>query len=573
MEDNESKPEETGAEKPQSGMPKASALTLLKKHSLLYGVIAVLAVMLCLSVFTDVFEFTGGAVSGEKVKLDFYVMSQCPYGTQVEDAIAPVLEKLGDSVDFSINFIASDNGDGTFDSLHGQPEVDEDLRQVCAMKLAPEKYVDYIICQNKDIRNAGSNWQACAADAGIDVEEMKTCSEGAEGKALLSASIKKAEAVDAQGSPTIFVNGNAYNSGRDSLAFQRELCKSLRTHPECASTPECAADADCTAEQDKDGKCNAGKCSYTEPAQFDVVVVNDAKCGTACDTTGVLTTTRTLFKGANIRTADVSSDEGKKLVADLGLQKAPAYLFSSAVTESAAWKAKPTLASAFEQKGEWLKLLDEAVGATYWIDAKARAEYVKSLGVVLGDNKPTVNLFVMSQCPYGVQAEDALKPVLDALGTIIEFRLNYIASASGDGFQSLHGQAEVDEDIRQVCAAKIAPNKYLNYIACQNKDAKNVGSNWEKCAVESGIDKSALKACAEGPEGKGLLSASIKQANLFGATGSPTINIDGEDYGGARTASAMQAAICAAFDGVKPEGCKAVFTDAAVAAPTGGCGV
>ena len=46
--------------------------------------------------------------SGEKVKLDFYIMSQCPYGTQVEDAIKPVLDKLGDSVDFSLNYISTD---------------------------------------------------------------------------------------------------------------------------------------------------------------------------------------------------------------------------------------------------------------------------------------------------------------------------------------------------------------------------------------------------------------------------------------------------------------------------------
>ena len=148
-------------------------------------------------------------------------MSQCPYGTQVEDAIAPVLEKFGDSVDFSVNFIAGDNGDGTFDSLHGQPEVDEDIRQVCAMKLSPKNYMKFIVCQNKDIRNAAANAEACAEEAGIDVDALKTCAEGAEGKALLSESIKKSEAVQASGSPTIKLNGVDYNSGRDATSLQR----------------------------------------------------------------------------------------------------------------------------------------------------------------------------------------------------------------------------------------------------------------------------------------------------------------------------------------------------------------
>ncbi|MEM4398034.1 MAG: hypothetical protein QW757_05425, partial [Candidatus Woesearchaeota archaeon] len=61
--------------------------------------------------------------SGKKAKLDFYVMSQCPYGVQVENAIKPVLDKLGDAVDFSVNFIATDLGNGNFQSLHGNNEV------------------------------------------------------------------------------------------------------------------------------------------------------------------------------------------------------------------------------------------------------------------------------------------------------------------------------------------------------------------------------------------------------------------------------------------------------------------
>ena len=83
------------------------------------------------------------------VKVDFYVMSQCPYGTQVEDAIKPVLDKLGKAVDFSINFIATDLGGGKFSSLHGQGEVDENIRQLCAVKYYPNTYMDYIVCRNR----------------------------------------------------------------------------------------------------------------------------------------------------------------------------------------------------------------------------------------------------------------------------------------------------------------------------------------------------------------------------------------------------------------------------------------
>ena len=157
-------------------------------------------------------------------------------------------------------------------------------------------------------------------------------------------------------------------------------------------------------------------------------------------------------------------------------------------------------------------MLDEAVGASHWIDEKARADELKSLGITLGDNKPTLNLFVMSQCPFGVSAEQALKPVTDLFGDKIDFQLDYIVSETAPGiFSSLHYQPETDENIRQLCAKKLDAEKYMDYIACQNEDYKNVGSNWEKCATEAGINKVALKTCSEGTEGKALLSASAKR--------------------------------------------------------------
>ena len=566
--DNEPENQELKADTPKIGDKKS--LFGEKKHFALYGVIAVLVVLLGAGLFTGV--FTGKAVSEGTAKLDFYVMSQCPYGTQVEDAIAPVLEKFGDSVDFSVNFIAGDNGDGTFDSLHGQPEVDEDIRQVCAMKLSPKNYMKFIVCQNKDIRNAAANAEACAEEAGIDVDALKTCAEGAEGKALLSESIKKSEAVQASGSPTIKLNGVDYNSGRDATSFTKAICQNLKDHPECASMPECTADAECIAQPDKDGKCVAEKCTYTDPVQFDFIVVNDRTC-TSCDPTAAIQTSMKLFKGLQLRQVDISTEEGKKLVSDFGLKFVPSYLFGSKVTETPSWTANPNLQTAFEKKGEWYKLLDEAVGASHWIDEKARADELKSLGITLGDNKPTLNLFVMSQCPFGVSAEQALKPVTDLFGDKIDFQLDYIVSETAPGiFSSLHGQPETDENIRQLCAKKLDAEKYMDYIACQNEDYKNVGSNWEKCATEAGINKVALKTCSEGTEGKALLSASAKKAAMFGAGGSPTIVMDGEAYKGDRTPAAFQAALCSAFDAAPAECATALASTGATATSAAGTG-
>ena len=44
-------------------------------------------------------------------KLEFFIMSKCPYGVQVEKAVAPVLAKLGDNVDFHVAYIGQKQGD------------------------------------------------------------------------------------------------------------------------------------------------------------------------------------------------------------------------------------------------------------------------------------------------------------------------------------------------------------------------------------------------------------------------------------------------------------------------------
>ncbi|MFA5888255.1 MAG: thioredoxin domain-containing protein, partial [Candidatus Nanoarchaeia archaeon] len=484
---NEPENHELKADTPKIGDKKS--LFGEKKHFALYGVIAVLVILLGVSVFSGKFDFTGKAVSEGTAKLDFYVMSQCPYGTQVLDAIAPVLEKFGDSVDFSVNFIANDNGDGTFDSLHGQPEVDENIRQLCAIKLAPKNYMDYIVCQNKDIKNAAANAESCAEEAGIDFNELNACFEGVEGKTLLSASVAKSEAVGASGSPTIKVNGEDYNSGRDAASFTRAICQNLKGNSNCESMPECTADAECTAQPDKDGKCVDEKCAYSDPVQFEVVVVNDKTCA-SCDPTGILARTRELFKGANIRTVDVSSDEGKKLVSDLQLKFVPAFLFGSKVTESYTWTALPQLQTSFEQKGEWYKLLDEAVGASHWIDAKAQAEFMKSLGVTAGDNKPQIDFYVMSYCPWGNQAEEAIEPVYNLLKGKADFKPHYVFYSNYQGvgpgycldaeskYCSMHGVQEANQDIREMCVAKYeGMDAWFNFATDMNTKCSSTNAD------------------------------------------------------------------------------------------------
>jgi len=171
-----------------------------------------------------------------QVEFDLYVMSQCPYGVQMEDALKPVMGALRENVKLDINFIASENG-GVFSSMHGQQEVEGDIIHLCAKKYYPATYLDFIYCQNKNPRNFKRTINECAAQSNMDAEKIASCSESQEGQELLSASIKEADSAGARGSPTMYINNNPYNGGRDSASLFNAICSAFTQKPKACGEP------------------------------------------------------------------------------------------------------------------------------------------------------------------------------------------------------------------------------------------------------------------------------------------------------------------------------------------------
>ncbi|HEX5062617.1 MAG TPA: hypothetical protein VFV99_24765 [Kofleriaceae bacterium] len=179
------------------------------------------------------------------------------------------------------------------------------------------------------------------------------------------------------------------------------------------------------------------------------------------------------------------------------------------------------------------------------------------------DQPAKLEFFVMSKCPYGVQVEKAVAPVLAKLGGNVDFHLTFIGQKQGDELSSMHGPSEVAGDIAQLCARDVAPDKYMNMIACQNEDPSHVDTNWDSCGKRAGIDTSAVKSCID-TKGKQLLAASFDEAEKRGATGSPTMFLNGKPYSGGRKTNDFLRAICNSFDSKKPAECQTIPTPVAV---------
>ncbi len=164
--------------------------------------------------------------------------------------------------------------------------------------------------------------------------------------------------------------------------------------------------------------------------------------------------------------------------------------------------------------------------------------------------KPKVNLFVMSFCPYGNLAEDTIKPVIDLLGDKVEWNLNYVVSVNGTTISSLHGQPETDQNVRELCVQDLYDSaKMWDFILYVNENCGSNGSCWEAGANSLGIDTALVSTCLT-ERTLELMSAEAKIAGEFGAQASPTFFINGTkdnsiySYG---NPNAVKEAICSAF--------------------------
>ena len=148
--------------------------------------------------------------------------------------------------------------------------------------------------------------------------------------------------------------------------------------------------------------------------------------------------------------------------------------------------------------------------------------------------KPTVELFVMSYCPYGVQAEEKIIPIVKKFGDKIDFQLQFIAQEKEAPsaqdimpFTSLHGYPEVAENIRQLLIAQEYPDRYLDYILCRGK---KLDKSWEDCAQKLGINVVKIQALFDTPEAQQLFRENIKRAAELGIKASPTILVDNHQF-------------------------------------------
>jgi hypothetical protein len=125
---------------------------------------------------------------------------------------------------------------------------------------------------------------------------------------------------------------------------------------------------------------------------------------------------------------------------------------------------------------------------------------------------------------------------------------------------AMHGDKELDENLRQYCIESENQSQYFDYLRCFVQ-----GGNSSICLTETGINLKNLASCISTTAATYNISAANYPAfnvqkdlnDLYGVTGSPTIIINGKVInlpGSERSPENFKQIICSAFN-ISPEEC------------------
>lgn len=176
----------------------------------------------------------------DKPEVELFVMSHCPYGTQAEKGIIPVIETLKDKIDFQLKFVSY--------AMHGEKEINEQNNQYCIQKKFPKKLIDYLRCFLTDETQS----EQCMTDNQISKETIDSCVNDTNAKfktmekfedestwlsgayPLYEVHKEDNDKYGVQGSPSLVVNGTMVSTGRDSQSLLNAVCAGFTEKPaEC----------------------------------------------------------------------------------------------------------------------------------------------------------------------------------------------------------------------------------------------------------------------------------------------------------------------------------------------------
>jgi len=191
----------------------------------------------------------------------------------------------------------------------------------------------------------------------------------------------------------------------------------------------------------------------------------------------------------------------------------------------------------------------------------------KEVEVSAKSDRPDVKLFVMSYCPYGLQAEKMFLPVYDLLKNKADMGIYFVDYI-------MHEKQEIDENLNQYCIQKEQNDKFSAYLGCFV-----LSGDSSSCLSEAGIDTEKVNVCVSATDEEfqitslyndkdtwlsGVYPVFNVHADLneqYEVSGSPTVIINGKVIDiGSRTPENFKDIICQSFNS-EPEECSQILSE------------
>jgi len=322
----------------------------------------------------------------------------------------------------------------------------------------------------------------------------------------------------------------------------------------------------------------------------DIIVLNDKRCK-ECNISTIITQLKSSFPDFVVGEIDYMDEEGKEIYKASDLTVLPVILFKDEVKDNANYAQ---IEKYLDQKGDFLSLrigasfdpagevcnneIDDNDNGKIDCDDESCKTNPACMETVCDDGKddegdglvdcddpdckdnwlcmtkkekPEVNLFVMSHCPYGTQIEKGILPVLRLLGDKINFNMRFV-------YYAMHGEIEVNEQTLQYCIQKDYNGKYLDYLGCFLKEG-----NTEECVEEVGLT-GQLDSCIEQTDEEFKITEKLNDKSTwmgnfppfdidkelnekYGIRGSPGLVINGVTASTKRDPASLLNAICTGF--------------------------
>ena len=154
---------------------------------------------------------------------------------------------------------------------------------------------------------------------------------------------------------------------------------------------------------------------------------------------------------------------------------------------------------------------------------------------------PLVELFVMTHCPYGTQAEKGIIPTIEYFGNVIDAKIRFV-------HYKMH-EPEETETPRQVCIREEQPEKWIEYLTCFLEDG-----DADRCDAEVKINSAALQTCISSGKAEEYYAEDSALSEGYGVQGSPTLVVNGKIISSSRSPAGYLDVICQTFNNV-PELC------------------